>query len=82
MFFHMKRTTLMIGERQFAELKTLAVAEGRTLSSQTKEWLQLGLAAHRQGRRRKLRPLPTWNMGEFKVDVADRDALYKAMEGY
>jgi len=43
--FHMKRTTLMIDERQFAELKTLAVAEGRTLSSLTKELLQLGLAS-------------------------------------
>jgi len=72
----------MIDERQFAELKSLAATEGRTLSSLTKELLQLGLAARRQGRRRKLRPLPTWNMGEFKVDVADGDALYKAMEGY
>ena len=40
------------------------------------------LAARRRGPRRKLRPLPAWNMDEFKVDVADRDALYKAMEGY
>jgi hypothetical protein len=81
MIFHMKRTTLIIDERQFAELKTLAAAEGRTLSSLTKELLQRGLAA-RRWHRRKLRPLPTWNMGKFKVDVADRDALYKAMEGY
>ncbi len=82
MIFHMKRTTLIIEERQFAELKTLAAAEGRTLSSLTKELLQMGLAARRQRRRRKLRPLPTWNVGEFKVDISDRDALYKAMEGY
>jgi hypothetical protein len=82
MIIHMKRTTLIIDERQFAELKTLAAAEGRTLSSLTEELLQLGLAARRRTRRRKLRPLPAWNMGKFKVDVADRDALYKAMEGY
>jgi len=78
----MKRTTLIIDQRQFAEIKTLAAREGRTLSSLTTELLQLGLAARRRTRRRKLKPLPTWDMGEFKVDVADRDALYKAMEGY
>ena len=82
MIFHMKRTTLIIDERQFAELKGLAATEGRTLSSLTKELLELGLATRRRRRRRKLKPLPTWDMGEFKVDISDRDALYKAMEGY
>lgn len=28
----------------------------------------------------ELPPLPTWNSGGFKVDVADRDALYRVME--
>ena len=81
MIFHMKRTTLIIDERQFAELKSLAAAERRTLSAVTRDLLRLGLAAlHKRGRRR-LPPLPTFNMGKFKVDVADRKALHRAMEG-
>ena len=27
-----------------------------------------------------LAPLPTWNSAEFLVDLADRDALYRAIE--
>ena len=81
MIFHMKRTTLVLDERQFAELKKLAAAERRTLSSVTEEVLRVGLAARGKRRRRKLAPLPTFDVGKFKVDVADRDALYRAMEG-
>lgn len=81
MIFHMKRTTLVLDEIQFSELKKLAAAERRTLSSLTEELLRLGLAARRKRRRRKLAPLPTWNMGKPKVDLADRNALYDAMEG-
>jgi len=29
----------------------------------------------------KLPPLPEFDMGQAKVDVADRDALYEVMEG-
>jgi hypothetical protein len=81
MIFHMKRTTLVLDEQQFSELKKLAAVERRTLSSLTEELLRLGLAARRKRNRRKLSPLPTWNMGRPKVDLADRSALYDAMEG-
>ncbi len=27
-----------------------------------------------------LPPLPTWNSGGFRVDISDRDALYRFME--
>ena len=80
MIFHMKRMTLVLDERQFAELKKLAAVERRTLSSLTEELLRLGLAARRSRSRRRLSPLPTWNMGKPKVDLADRNALYDAME--
>ena len=80
MIFHMKRMTLVLDERQFAELKKLAAVERRTLSSLTEELLRLGLAARRRRSPRKLSPLPTWNMGKPKVDMADRNALYDAME--
>ena len=28
----------------------------------------------------ELPPLPTWRSGGFRVDIANRDALYRAME--
>jgi len=81
MIFHMKRTTLVLDEQQFTELKKVAAEERRTLSSVTEEILRLGLAARRKPRRKKLAPLPTFNLGKPKVDLADRNALYEAMEG-
>lgn len=81
MIFHMKRTTLLLDEKQFTELKKLAAAERRTLSAVTEEMIRLGLAARRNRKRRKILPLPSKKMGEFKVDIADRNALYEAMEG-
>ncbi len=81
MIFHMKRTTLVLDENQFTELKKLAAAERRTLSAVTEEMIRLGLAARRKRKRRKPLPLPSKKMGEFKVDIADRNALYEAMEG-
>jgi plasmid stability protein len=81
MVFHMKRTTLVLDERQFTELKKLAAAEGRTLSSVTEEILRAGLASKRRRANRNLSRLPSWNMGRPRVDVADRNALCEAMEG-
>ncbi len=80
MIFHIKRTTLVLDERQFSELKKLAAAERRTLSSVTEEILRVGLSARRQRRTRKLARLPAWNMGKPKADLSDRNALYEAME--
>jgi hypothetical protein len=34
-----------------------------------------------QKKRREVPPLPTFHSGGTLVDVADRDALYQAMEG-
>ncbi len=81
MIFHMRRTTLVLDESQFTELKKLAAEECRKLSSLTEELIRLGLAARRRHKRRKSSPLPSWNMGRFKVDIADRNVLYEAMEG-
>ena len=81
MISHMKRTTLILDERQFAELKKLAAEERRTLSSVTEELLHVGLATRSQRKSRKLGRLPAWNMGRAKVDIADRSALYEVLEG-
>ena len=41
----------------------------------------LRLLIHSQRRRGKLPALPSFRSGGMLVDVADRDALYHAMEG-
>ncbi len=81
MIFHMRRTTLVLDERQFAELKKLAAEERRTLSSVTAEVLRAGLSARGRRRPHKLVRLPAWNMGKPKVDLRDRVALYEVLEG-
>lgn len=48
------------------------------MSELTTELLRKGLAS-RPGPKR-LPPLPSFDMGKEKVDVADRNALYEAME--
>lgn len=78
MFFHMK-TTLMIPDHVFRELKRRAARRGETLSAVVAEALRRGLAEPEAVA--ELAPLPVVRMGRPKVDLADRDALYRAMEG-
>ena len=78
MIFHMK-TTLMIPNHLMRELKRRAARRGETLSAVVAEVVRRGLEA--PGVVDDLAPLPTHPMGRPKVDVADRDALYRAMEG-
>ena len=40
----------------------------------------LRLLLRSQKKRTKMKPLPTFNSGGYLVDIADRDALYDAME--
>jgi hypothetical protein len=77
MVFHMK-TTLNISDAVMKELKQEAARQGRTMS----ELVEMALRALLQKRppARKLPPLPAFDMGEARVDVADRDALYEVME--
>jgi hypothetical protein len=72
------KTTLNIDDTVMAELKREAARQGRTMSELAESTLRLLLRSHRkQG---KLVALPTFHSGAL-VDVADRDALYQAMEG-
>jgi hypothetical protein len=73
MIFHM-RTTLIISDELFRELKKRAAAERRTLSDVTQEALRRGLDA-RTVRGRRRRRLPVFNMGPAQVDIADRERL-------
>jgi hypothetical protein len=72
------KTTLILPERLMRELKRRAAANGQTLSAVVEEALQRGLAPPQKAA--VLRPLPKHPMGRARVDVADRDALYRAME--
>jgi hypothetical protein len=78
MVIHMK-TTLNIDDNVMAELKREAVRRGCTMSELVESALRLLLKPPR--RRPKIPPLPTFNSGGHLVEIADRDALYQAMEG-
>ncbi len=78
MVFHMK-TTLNIDDGVMAQLKSEAARQGRTMS----ELVEMALRQLFRSRKKKqpLPPLPTFDSGGALVDIADRDALYDAMEG-
>ena len=78
MAFHMK-TTLNIDDTVMAELKREAARQGRTMSELVEAALRLLLRSQRK--QEKIPPLPSFHSGGTLVDIADRDALYQAMEG-
>lgn len=78
MLFHMK-TTLVLPDHVVRELRRRAARRGETLSAVVAEALRRGLAA--PDAPGELPPLPTHQMGRPLVDLADRDALYRAMDG-
>lgn len=74
------RTTLIINDAIFLELKKLAAEQNRPLSQVTQEVLQRGLSFSRaQGKREKVK-LRSFSMGPPRVDVADRDQLYEVLD--
>ena len=79
MHFHM-RTTLVIDEELFRDLKRRAVAENRTLSDVTQEALRRGLAPRRRPRRPRRVTVPSFSMGAPRVDLADRDQLFDILD--
>ena len=77
MVYHMK-TTLNIDDTVMARLRREAARTGRTMSELVETALRLLL--ERKAEVRDLPPLPVFHSGGALVDVADRDALYRAME--
>jgi len=75
---HMK-TTLVIDGKVMARLREEAARQGRTISELVEAALRLFL--ERRPPARRLPRLPVFEGGGALVDVADRDALYQAMEG-
>jgi hypothetical protein len=78
MDFHMK-TTLQIDDRVMAQLKREAARQGRTMSELVETALRNLFRAQKVPK--DATPLPVFHSGGALVDVADRDALYQAMEG-
>lgn len=76
--FHMK-TRLNIDGMVVRQLRREAARQGRTMS----ELVETALRSlfQRQKEPAELSPLPGFNSGGAFVDIADRDALYQAMEG-
>ncbi len=72
MLLHMnKRTTLVLDSALYAELKTRAALEGRTLAEVIEAALRAGIDARVTLRRPRLR-LPSYDLGPFLVDPSDR----------
>jgi uncharacterized protein DUF6364 len=77
MVCHMK-TTLNIDATVMAKLKREAARQGRTMSELVETALRLLLKSG--PKRTKIKPLPKFHGGGELVDIADRNALYDAME--
>lgn len=78
MVCHMK-TTLNIDDTVMKRLKREAAEQGRTMSEMVETALRLLLQTRRKAG--QLPPIPTFDSGGSFVDIADREALYNAMEG-
>jgi hypothetical protein len=79
MIFHM-RTTIVIDDELFRELKKRAAEENRTLSQVTQEALRRGLARRPVPRRAGRVRLRSFSMGKPAVDIADRNQLYDILD--
>lgn len=73
------RTTLVIPDGVYRDLKRRAAERGETISALATEFLRRGLAG--EGEVPEPPPLPTFEAGRPRVDLADREALFEAMEG-
>jgi len=80
MVFHMK-TTLNINDTVMNRLRREAASQGKTMSELVEAALRLLFQAGGRKSKPKLRPLPNWDGGKPRVDIADRNALYDFMEG-
>jgi hypothetical protein len=73
------KTTLVIDDTVMARLRREAAQQGRTISDLVEAALRSFL--EKDPARGALPPLPVFDGGGTYVDVADRQALYQAMEG-
>ena len=74
------RTTLVLNDNLWPEIKTQAVKKGETLSQFVTTLLQLGLQSLKGKKKKKLSPLPSFKTGGCHLDVSDRDQLYSILD--
>lgn len=72
------KTTLMIPDGVYKEIKRRAAESGRSISDLVSELLLAGLRPAKLPAR-SLPPLPSFDMGKARVNLADRNALEDAM---
>jgi len=82
MVSHMK-TTLNIADTVMERLREEAARRGTTMSALVEAGLRVVLAEDRASADTSspLGPLSSWNSGGQLVDIADREVLYRVMEG-
>ena len=73
------KTTLNVDDTVMAQLKREAARQGRTMSELVEMALRNLFRAQKETA--TLPPLPVFHSGGALVDIADREALYEAMEG-
>jgi hypothetical protein len=78
MIFHMK-TTLIIPDELMRELKREATDRGATLSNVVADTLLKGIGAKRTAK--KSFKMRSYRCGKVFLNVADREQLYRGMEG-
>lgn len=80
MVSHMK-TTLNIDETVMRRLREEAAQRGTTMSALVEAGLRRVLATRTpaDGQPDNLPPLPTWRSGGFRVDISNREELYRIM---
>lgn len=74
------KTTLIISDKIMPHIKAMAAQKRQTLSQMVEELLRKGLQSGRPAKK-TLPPLPEYEAGRCFVDLANRDQLYRAMEG-
>ena len=76
------KTMIEIDESAVQRLREEAERQKTTMSDLVEAVLRLGLAMPEAAGAdpRPLTPLPTWRSGGFRVDIADREALYQVLD--
>lgn len=82
MVVHMKKTTINIEDAIMERLKEEAVRRKTTMGALVEAGIRRILAEGETPAPAKgeLPPLPTYDMGEPLVDIADREALYEVLD--
>ena len=76
------KTVIEIDETVERRLREEAERQNTTVSDLVDAMLRLGLAMPEPAGTdpKPLPPLPTWRSGGFRVDIADRKALYRVLD--